>query len=118
MQINDGRHSKLAVPHGMGPASRLFLADVYIGKKAHYSFIMLANSSRDARARLKRNARAVIKQMTETHDNDNYRRLDERTRKMRDVLAAIKNNKIHIAELGSCRVYPVSYFDDTRSVDA
>lgn len=118
MQINEGRHSKLPVPHGIGPASRLWLADVYIGKKAHYSFIMLANSSRDARFRLKKNALAVIKTITETHEDTNYRRLEERTKKMRDVLAAIKNNKIHIEELSSCRVYPVSYFDDTRSVDA
>jgi predicted transcriptional regulator YheO len=94
----------------------MWLAEVYIGKKAHYSFIMLANNSRDVRARLKKNARAVIKEVTETHWDTNYRTLEERTRKMRDVLAAIKNNKIKITELGSCRVYPVSYFDDTRSV--
>lgn len=116
MLIHDSPNSTVEVPHGMGPASRMFLADVYIGKKAHYAFVMLANNSRDARARLKKNARAVIKDLTETHWKTNYRTLEERTQKMRDVLAAIKNNKIRITELTSCRVYPVSYFDDTRSV--
>lgn len=112
MQINDSPHSTIPVPHGLGPATRLFLADVYIGKKAHYSFIMLANNSRDTRARLKKNARAVIKELTETHWKTNYRTLEERTKRMRDVLAAIKNNKIKITELSACRAYPVSYFDD------
>lgn len=116
MLIHDSPNSTIEVPHGMGPASRMFLADVYIGKKAHYAFVMLANNSRDARARLKRNARAVIKDLTETHWQTNYRTLEERTQKMRAVLAAIKNNKIKITELGPCRVYPVSDFDDTRSV--
>ena len=116
MQIHDSPHSLVPVPHGLGAATRLYLAEVFIGRKATYSYIMLANNSRDARARLKRNARAVIKTLGETHWEGNYRKLEERTLKMRQVLAAIKNNKIRLTELDATRVYPVSYFDDERSV--
>lgn len=116
MLIYDAPNSLVPVPHGQGAANRLFLADVYAGRKAHYQFILLANSSRDARARLKKNALSVIKKLTETHWEGNYRTLDERTMKMKQILAAIKNNKIKLTELGSCRAYPVSHFDDERSV--
>lgn len=116
MQIFDGPNTTVAVPHGEGSANRLYLADVYIGKKAHYTFIMLANNSRDARARLKKNARAVINKIRETHWKSCYRNVENRTQKMREVLTAIKNNKIKLTELAADRVYPVSYFDDTRSI--
>lgn len=116
MQINEGRHGKLAVPHGMGPASRMWLADVFAGRKARYTFVLLANSSRDARARVKRNALAALKEMKDTQTPDTYRKLEERTEKLWQILAAIKNNKIKITELGSCRVYPVADFDDPRII--
>ena len=117
MQVYDSPNTTVEVPHGMGPGSRLYLADVWVGKrKTRFTFVMMANSSRDARARLKRNAMAAIKVMTDNHWENSYRKLEERTLKMRQVIAAIKNNKIKLTELSPCRVYPVSYFDDTRSV--
>jgi hypothetical protein len=115
MQINDTPYSAMPVPHGMGPASRVFLVRVFFGKKAQHTFIVMANNSRDARARLKKNALATIKLLEETHWHRCYRTLEERTFVLRGTLAAIKNNKIKITELGSDRVYPVAKFDEVVS---
>jgi hypothetical protein len=86
---------------------------VYFGKrKAYLTFIVLANSSRDARARLKSNAEAAIKKLEETHWPRCYRSMDERKCQLRGVLAAIKNNKLKTIELDATRAFPITKFDE------
>jgi hypothetical protein len=86
---------------------------VFFGKrKAYITFVALANSSRDARARLKSNTEAALKRLEQTHWPRCYRSMDERKCQLRGILAAIKNNKIKIMELESNRVYPVAKFDE------
>jgi len=117
MKIFDSKHSTFGVPHGMGPGSRLFLVKVSLNKKTHYSFIVLANNSRDARARVKRNAQAVIAKIEETHWEGSHRTLGQRLNPMRQILAALKYNKVKMTELDSSRCYPVSHFDSIRDIE-
>lgn len=117
MRIFDSKHSMLDVPHGMGPGSRLFLVKVSPNKKTHHSFIVIANNSRDARARVKRNAQAVISKIEETHWEGSNRTLGQRLNPMRQILAAIKYNKVKMIELNSSRCYPVSHFDSVKDIE-
>lgn len=113
MRINDGPYSDVAVPHVFGAASRTYVMKIYFGKrKAYVTFVVLANSSRDARARLKSNTEAAIKKLEQTHWPRCYRSMDERKCQLRGILAGIKNNKIKIIELESNRVYPIAKFDE------